>query len=378
MTSRREFIGSSAAVAALAASGVRLDAAPSGRKPGQRWDEACRWMKLSLAYFHAGGVKGRPERVAMARQMGVLGGVGGGGANVAETRRAYEEAGLEWTVLEGVNLTRAQLGVDGRDEDIARFITLIRDCAAVGQRIICYNWMPAVNWARSDTARVDRGGSLVTAFDIEKASTELTEYGDRFTHDDLWKNMEYFLHAVVPEAESTACTWRCTPTIRLSTRLRGIPRIITSIDALKRVTQIYPSKHNGLTFCQGSIASQGPDVDIPAAIRWFGDARADPLRPLQGRAWDADQLRRGLARRWAERHVRGDEGLLRRRLSRSDSSRPRAHGGRPRGEHVPGLQQPRRAVRDRLHQGTDGSGDEGVTSLAVHWTNRPAGAGGAR
>src|SRR5690242_8447915 len=107
MASRREFIGSSAAAAAaaLAASGVHLEAAPPSRQPGQRWDQACRWMKLSLAYFHAGGVKGRPERVAMARQMGVLGGVGGGGSNVAETRRAYEESGLEWTVLEGVNLT---------------------------------------------------------------------------------------------------------------------------------------------------------------------------------------------------------------------------------------------------------------------------------
>jgi mannonate dehydratase len=271
MASRREFIGSTAAVAALAASGVRIEAAPPGRQPGQRWDEACRWMKLSLAYFYAGGVKGRPERVAMARQMGVLGGVGGGGSNVAQTRQAYEEAGLEWTVLEGVNLTRAQLGVDGRDEDIARFITLIKDCAGVGQRIICYNWMPAVNWSRSDTARLDRGGSLVTAFDLDRASTEPTQYGDRFTHDDLWKNMEYFLNAVVPEAERHGVYLALHPDDPPVERLRGIPRIITSIDALKRVTQLYPSRHNGLTFCQGSIASQGPSVDIPAAIRWFGE-----------------------------------------------------------------------------------------------------------
>ena len=270
---RREFIGSGAALATVAATGVRPAGAQSGRRPGQRWDEACAWMKLSLAYFHAGGVRGRPERVAMARQMGVLGGVGGGGRDVAATKRAYEEAGLEWTVLEGVNLTRAQLGVEGRDEDISRFITLIRDCAAVGQRVICYNWMPAVSWSRSDNARVDRGGSLVTAFDLDKANPELTEYGDRFTHDDLWKNMEYFLKAVVPEAEAHDVRLALHPDDPPVPRLRGIPRIITSIDALKRVTQIYPSPHNGLTFCQGSIASQGPHVDIPAAIRWFGERK---------------------------------------------------------------------------------------------------------
>jgi mannonate dehydratase len=269
-TSRREFLNSGAVLAAIAPLRSQSPRAAEGRSRGQRWDEACRWMKLSLAYFHAGGVKGRPERVAMARQMGVLGGVGGGGSNVAETKRAYEEMGLEWTVLEGVNLTRAQLGVDGRDEDIARFITLIRDCAAVGQRVICYNWMPAVGWSRSDNARLDRGGSLVTAFDGEKARTDPTEYGDRFTHDDLWKHMTYFLKAVVPEAERHGILLALHPDDPPVERLRGIPRIITSIDALKRVTQIYPSRHNGLTFCQGSIASQGPHVDIPAAIRWFG------------------------------------------------------------------------------------------------------------
>ena len=269
-TSRREFIGASAALAALSAGERRPAAAALAPAPSQRWDDTCAWMKLSFAYFH-GGVTGRPERVALARQMGVLGGVGGAGNDVAATRRAYEEAGLEWTVLEGVNLTRAQLGVDGRDQDIERFITLIRDCAARGPRVICYNWMPAVNWARSDTARVDRGGSLVTAFDSEAARTDLTEFGDRFTHDGLWKNLEYFLKAVVPEAEKHGVKLALHPDDPPVERLRGIPRIITSIDALKRVTRIYPSPHNGLTFCQGSIASQGPQVDIPAAIRWFGE-----------------------------------------------------------------------------------------------------------
>ncbi len=271
--SRRSFIGTGAALAALAASGVETAATQTsaGRRPGQRWDEACAWMTLSLAYFHAGGVKGRPERVSMARQMGVLGGVGGAGRSVAETRQAYADSGLEWTVLEGVNLTRAQLGVAGRDEDISRFISLIRDCATAGPRVICYNWMPAVGWSRSDNARPDRGGSLVTAFDLDRASPDLTEYGDRFTHADMWRNLEYFLDAVVPEAEKHGVKLALHPDDPPVERLRGIPRIITSVDALKRVTQLRPSPFNGLTFCQGSIASQGPHVDMPAAIRWFGE-----------------------------------------------------------------------------------------------------------
>lgn len=267
--SRRDFIKKSASLAALSAMSIRPAKAGAGNIFNNFAPES-EWMKLSFAYFH-GGVTGCPERVKLAKMMGVLGGVGGGGDDLAETRRAYEEAGLEWTVLEGVNLTRAQLGVEGRDEDIENFISLIKNCAEVGQEIICYNWMPAINWSRTDDARPDRGGSLVTAFDMEDADTEPTEYGDRFTHEDLWENFEYFLKAVVPVAEEQGVKLALHPDDPPVDRLRGIPRIITSVDALKRVTQLYPSPYNGLTFCQGSIASQGKDVDIPGAIRWFGE-----------------------------------------------------------------------------------------------------------
>lgn len=273
--SRREFIKSSASVAALAATGLGTSSPDGARVRSTIAGRSARadreWMKLSLAYFY-GGPAGRPQRVALAKQMGVLGGVGGAWAGVAETRKAYDDAGLEWTVLEGVNLTRAQLGVEGRDEDIERLIGLMRDCTEYGgPDVICYNWMPAVSWSRTDTARLDRGGSLVTAFDLDDADPVPTEYGDAFTHEDLWENMAYFLDAVVPEAAHYGIKLALHPDDPPVDRLRGIPRIITSVDAMKRVTEMVDSPYNGLCFCQGSVASQGPDVDIPAAIRHFGD-----------------------------------------------------------------------------------------------------------
>ncbi|MEX0600255.1 MAG: mannonate dehydratase, partial [Rhodothermales bacterium] len=264
--SRRDFIRKSASAAALVAVGTQ----PSSAGTSRVYDTEAEWMKLSIAYFY-GGVNGRPQRVALAKQMGVLGGVGGGGRDVAATKQAYEDNGLEWTVLEGVNLTRAQLGVEGRDENIERFVELMQSCSDAGIDTICYNWMPAVSWSRSDTARVDRGGSLVTAFDMDDADPTPTEFGDDFTHEELWDNMAYFLQAVVPEAERLGIKLALHPDDPPVERLRGIPRIITSVDALKRVTRIVDSPSNGLCFCQGSIASQGPEVDIPAAIRWFGE-----------------------------------------------------------------------------------------------------------
>lgn len=264
-STRKEFLktGAIAALSASALSGIRNFKFIS---PVRTRNPETEWMELCVAHWSP-----RPQRMQLTRMVGAVGGVSGSGRDVAERKRVFEEAGLKWSVLEGVNLTRAQLGVEGRDENIEQFIELIKACSRVDQRIICYNWMPAVNWSRTNSSAPSRGGSRVTRFDLKDASQELTEYGDGFTHEDLWRNMEYFLNAVVPVAEEYGVNLALHPDDPPVDRLRGIPRIITSVDALKRVTQIYPSPNNGITFCQGSIASQGKDVDIPAAIRWFGE-----------------------------------------------------------------------------------------------------------
>ena len=225
-------------------------------------------MELSVAHW-------RPEakRMNLTRQMGVMGGVSGSGGDPAARKKTFEEAGLKWTVLEGVRLDRAQLGAKGRDEDIERLVELMEACAAVGQHIICYNWMPVISWARTDLARVDRGGSLVTAFDYEEIeNNELTEYGE-VSKEQMWKNLEYFLHAVIPEAERYGVKLALHPDDPPVDHMRGISRIMTSVDAFKRLLDIYPSPYNGITFCQGSFASQ-KDTDIPAAIRYFGEREA--------------------------------------------------------------------------------------------------------
>ncbi|WP_234572978.1 mannonate dehydratase [Rhodohalobacter sp. 614A] len=265
MSTRRDFIKKSASLAALSAAGF-IPGKGFGFGGMGRPAPETEWMEFSVAHWNP-----NPKRMQLTKMMGVLGGVSGSGGDAAARKKEFEDAGLKWTVLEGVNLTRAQLGVEGRDENIEQFIDLIKECSEVGQKIICYNWMPAVSWSRSNSSAPSRGGSKVTRFDIEDANTELTRYGDDFTHEDLWENMEYFLNAVVPEAEKYDVKLALHPDDPPIDRLRGIPRIITSVDALKRVTQLYDSPYNGLTFCQGSIASQGKDVDIPAAIRWFGE-----------------------------------------------------------------------------------------------------------
>jgi mannonate dehydratase len=261
--SRREFIKKSAALAALSAVGVE---AGEAEELSEKSDPEAQWMKLSLAHWNP-----RPNRTQLALMMGVTGAVSGAWPDPATRKKTFEDVGLEWTVCEGVPLHRAQLGVEGREEVIENFVDLMQKCAEVGQKVICYNWMPVINWARTDMARVDRGGSLVTAFDYEDIQdNSLTEFGE-VSKETMWKNLKYFLDAVVPEAERLGVKLALHPDDPPVDHMRGISRIITSIDAMKRVAELHPSPHNGFCFCQGSVASQGGDVNIPEAIRYFGE-----------------------------------------------------------------------------------------------------------
>ena len=93
------------------------------------------------------------------------------------------------------------LKIAGKDEEIDNFITLMRNMKRIGLDTICYNWMPVISWARTDFEKVGRGGALVTAFSYDKVKDlPLTEYGV-VSEETMWKNMEYFLKAVIPEAE---------------------------------------------------------------------------------------------------------------------------------------------------------------------------------
>ena len=241
-------------------------------------------MKLCLAYF-AGK---EPRKIELAKQMGVLGAVGGispkmvgmDNANnwefdvIKAVKESWEKEGLKLTVVEGppsLN-TKTKLGLAGRDEEIANFITFMKNISQVGIDTVCYNWMPLISWARSDKAMPDRGGALVMGFDADKIEGEtITEYGT-LTHDLMWKNLEYFLKAVVPEAEKYGIKLSMHPDDPPVDAIRGVPRIMTSVAAFKRLVDIYPSPNNGITWdgTFGEMGAKGQPEDLPAAIEYFG------------------------------------------------------------------------------------------------------------
>ena len=241
-------------------------------------------MKMCLAYF-AGK---EPRKIELAKQMGVLGAVGGispkmvgmDTANnwefevVKAVKESWEKEGLKLTVIEGppsLN-TKTKLGLAGRDEEIANFITFLKNISQVGIDTVCYNWMPLISWARSDKAMPDRGGALVMGFDADKIEGEtITEYGT-LTHDLMWKNLEYFLKAVVPQAEKYGIKLSMHPDDPPVDAIRGVPRIMTSVAAFKRLVDIYPSPNNGITWdgTFGEMGAKGQPEDLTSAIEYFG------------------------------------------------------------------------------------------------------------
>ena len=184
-------------------------------------------------------------------------------------RQRYANAGFRLAVIEArPPLNRAKRGLPGRDEEIATVCTLIENMGRLGIPVWCYEWMTDFDWLRTDTATPSRGGSVVTSFDnalMENAPpTELGPIGE----DELWANLDYFLRRVVPVAEQWGVKLAMHPDDPPLSPLRGVGRIMRSVDGFQRLLDLVPSPVNGMTLCQGNFTLM--TSDLPAVIRDFG------------------------------------------------------------------------------------------------------------
>ena len=293
--SRRKFIQRGAALTALSTMGFGAGishALDHTKEAG---------ITLCLAYFF--GLQDR--KIELQKQMGITGVVSPSSPRaiglrdqrpweyeaLAGVKEAYAKRGLEWKVLEGTPpLDKVKLGLDGKDEEIDNFITLMQNMKKIGLDIICYNWMPVINWARTDMERRGRGGALVTAFDYEAIKDmPLTEHGE-VSEERMWRNMEYFLKAVVPEAEKNGIKLALHPDDPPVPTIRGIARIMRTADAFRKLIELVPSPNNGLTLCQGTFATMGED--IPSVITYFGERKKIffvHFRDIRGDMWNFEE-----------------------------------------------------------------------------------------
>ncbi len=171
---------------------------------------------------------------------------------------SFKDAGLQLYALEGdeFDMSRIKLGKPGRDEDIEKYIAMLRNMGRLGIRLLCYNFMAGVGWFRTRNDTPERGGALSCEFDISQTK----KIPPLFPAGQLWENYEYFIRAVIPAAEEANVVMALHPDDPPVPLLMGFPRIFITSQAYRRAMSAADSPAHKITFCQATFKAMGEDV----------------------------------------------------------------------------------------------------------------------
>jgi len=160
-----------------------------------------------------------------------------------------------------------------RDRDIEQICQMIRNAARADIPAVKYN-LALLGVVRTESSR-GRGGARYSTFVHARArQDQLTEAGE-VSEAMMWERITYFLNRVVPVADDCRVKLCChphDPGMPRGQAFRGVHRVLGSVDGLRRLIEIAPSRYHGLNFCQGTVAEMlaNPGTEIYDVIRYFG------------------------------------------------------------------------------------------------------------
>lgn len=233
---------------------------------------------------------------------------------ITKRKALIEAEGLRWSVAESLPVHEGiKINSADRSRLIENYKESIRNLGRCGVDTVCYNFMPVLDWSRTDLDTVFKDGSITSKFElrvfaafdlfilrregaeadysqeerdaakryfeglserdrekllqtillgfpgsgdaytIEQLRTAIGKYR-HITETDLRENLLFFLKEIVPVAEESGVRLAIHPDDP-PRRLLGLPRVVKDRQDVEQILAAYDSPSNGITLCTGSFGA---------------------------------------------------------------------------------------------------------------------------